>query len=344
MIILRYHGLQLTLMACKYADFRARTQGVAVDCLIVDTETNNDQILVALASWRGRTIKELPMPLPFAKLHGAGNGYIVIDGRTLERDWSALAGAMAQDHAGVGSDGLIVVQNSDRAQVRMRVMNSDGSEAEMSGNGIRILAKFVLDRDIAKPSSAGLMVETGGGIRAVWPTLELGKMVAGRIAMGTPTFVASEIPVLASDISPSDKVRDYPLEIGDRTLHLTCLAIGNPHAVIFLDEPIAAFPLADVGSVVQTHPMFPNRVNFEVVRVRDRENIEAWVFERGEGETLSSGTCSTAAAIAARLNGYTADHVHVHLPGGVLEIAWPGHGEAYLDGSVEEVFTGVWPD
>ncbi len=284
------------------------------------------------------------MPIPFAKLHGAGNGYIVIDGRNIERDWSALAVAMAQGHTGVGSDGLLVLQNSTQAQVRMRVMNSDGSEAEMSGNGIRLLAKFVLDRRIAPPSSEGLTVETGGGVRTVWPTLDQGYMVAGRVAMGTPTFTASEIPVCAPDIVPGGAVRDYPLEVGGRTLNLTCLAIGNPHAVVFVDTPVDMFPLAQVGAVVQTHPMFPNRVNFEIVHVRDHEHIQARVFERGEGETLSSGTCSTAAAIAAHRHGYTADHVRVHLPGGVLQIAWPGEGEAYLDGPVEEVFTGVWPD
>ncbi len=200
----------------------------------------------------------------------------------------------------------------------------------------------MLDRDIVQPSPDGLIVETGGGIRAVWPTLEQGKMVAGRVAMGIPVFTANDIPVRAPDIPPHGEVRDYPLETGGRTLNLTCLAIGNPHAVAFLDEPVDTFPLADVGSVVQTHPKFPNRVNFEIVHIRDRENIQARVFERGEGETLSSGTCSTAAAIAAHLHGYTADHVRVHLPGGVLQISWPGRGEAYLDGPVEEVFTGLW--
>ncbi|ETW98525.1 MAG: hypothetical protein ETSY1_18415 [Candidatus Entotheonella factor] len=284
------------------------------------------------------------MALPFAKLHGAGNGYLVIDGRTVERDWLALAQAMTQHHTGVGSDGLIVVQNSSCAQVRMRVINSDGSEAEMSGNGIRLLAKFVLDRGIVAPGPDGLMVETGSGIRTVWPTWEQGKMAAGRVAMGTPVMTADDIPVRAPDIPPHGEVRSYPFEAEGRTLHLTCLAIGNPHAVAFLDEPVDTFPLAEVGPVVQYHPMFPNRINFEIVYIRDRDNIQARVFERSEGETLSSGTCSTAAAIAAHLHGHTADQVRVHLPGGVLEISWPGQSEAYLDGPVEEVFTGIWPE
>ena len=283
------------------------------------------------------------MSIPFAKLHGAGNGYIVVDGRAFDIDWSSLASAMARAHTGIGSDGLLVVQNASQAQIRMRVFNSDGSEAEMSGNGIRILAKYVLDRGIARASDEGLMIETGGGIRTVWPTLVEGKMAAGKVAMGIPIFTAAQIPVRTPDIAPHDEVRRYAVEVAGRTLHLTCLSLGNPHAVALLDEPVDSFPLADIGPLVERHPMFPNRVNFEIVNVQDRERIRVRVFERGEGETLSSGTCSTAAAVVARLFGYTEDQVGVHLPGGVLSVTWPGAGEAYLEGPVEEVFTGVWP-
>ena len=283
------------------------------------------------------------MSISFAKLHGAGNGYIVVDGRAFDIDWSSLASAMARAHTGIGSDGLLVVQNASQAPIRMRVFNSDGSEAEMSGNGIRILAKYVLDRGIARASDEGLMIETGGGIRTVWPTLVEGKMAAGKVAMGIPIFTAAQIPVQAPDIAPNDEVRRYAVEVAGRTLHLTCLSLGNPHAVALLDEPVDSFPLADIGPLVERHPMFPNRVNFEIVNVQDRERIRVRVFERGEGETLSSGTCSTAAAVVARLFGYTEDQVGVHLPGGVLSVTWPGAGEAYLEGPVEEVFTGVWP-
>ena len=283
------------------------------------------------------------MSIPFDKLHGAGNGYIVVDGRALDIDWSSLASAMARAHTGIGSDGLLVVQNASQAQIRMRVFNSDGSEAEMSGNGIRILAKYVLDRGIARASDEGLKIETGGGIRTVWPTLVKGKMAAGKVAMGIPIFTAAQIPVQAPDIAPHDEVKRYAVETAGRILHLTCLSLGNPHAVALLDEPVDSFPLVDIGPLVERHPMFPNRVNFEIVNVQDRERIRVRVFERGEGETLSSGTCSTAAAVVARLYGYTEDQVGVHLPGGVLSVIWPGAGEAYLEGPVEDVFTGVWP-
>ncbi len=283
------------------------------------------------------------MTIPFAKLHGAGNGYIVVDGRTFARDWSSLVQTMAQAHTGIGSDGLIVVQNSERAQIRMRVFNSDGSEAEMSGNGIRILAKYVLDRGITQPSPDGLHIETGGGIRTVWPNMVNGKMASARVAMGAPAFTAAQIPVRAPHLAPQEAVQNCPLEVSGLTLHVTCLAIGNPHAVVFLDEPVEQFPLTDIGPMVENHPMFPNRTNFEIVNIQDSANIRVRVFERGEGETLSSGTCSTAAAIAAHQHGYTADQVGVHLPGGTLSITWPGQGEAYLEGPVEEVFTGVWP-
>ncbi len=256
------------------------------------------------------------MSLPCATLHGAGNGDIVIDGRAAARDWPALACAMAHAHTGVRSDGLIVVQHSVHAQVRMRVLNSDGSEAEMSGNGIRLLAKCVLDRDMTPPNPEGPKIETGGGIRTVWPTLVHGKMVAGKVAMGTPTFTADQIPVSAPNISPQGDVKEYPFEVAGRTLSLTCVAIGNPHAVAFPHELVESFPLADIGPVVERHLMFPHRINFEIVHIQDQGNMRVRVFERGEGETLSSGTCSTAAAIAARLYGYTTDQVCVHLPGG----------------------------
>lgn len=147
------------------------------------------------------------MSIPFAKLHGAGNGYIVVDGRALDIDWSSLASAMARAHTGIGSDGLLVVQNASQAQIRMRVFNSDGSEAEMSGNGIRILAKYVLDRGIARANDEGLKIETGG-IRTVWPTLVEGKMAAGKVAMGIPIFTAAQIPVQASGIAPTMRSSD----------------------------------------------------------------------------------------------------------------------------------------
>ena len=285
------------------------------------------------------------MPLDFAKLQGAGNDYIAIDGRDLERDWSRLSVEMSKLAFGVGSDGIVVVQKSRLGQVRMRVFNPDGSEAEMSGNGIRLFTKFVVDRKIAVPGAdGGLKVETGGGVRTVWPTMKGGRMVSARVAMGAPTFAPSEIPVDPAAVGGLDRVFDYPLKVGGRTLKVTCLGIGNPHCVIFPDGPVADFPLLELGPLVEKHAIFPKRVNFEIVNVMSKTQIRARIFERGAGETMSSGTGSTASMIASRIHGFVGDEVEVLLRGGILKISWPGKGEAFLEGPAVEVFTGVWPD
>jgi diaminopimelate epimerase len=266
------------------------------------------------------------VPIPFAKLEAAGNGYVAVDGRAGERDWSALARAMAEPHFGIGSHGLVVALPSERAPVRMRIFNSDGSEAEMSGNGLRLLAKFVLDRGIVRAGPEGLPVETAAGVRTVWPELAAGRMVGGRIAMGEPVV---EDPACR-------------LELGDRTLEVTLLRVGNPHAVLLTEEPVAGYPLAEVGSRVGAHAAFPGGINFEVVNVLAPDRLRARIFERGEGETPSSGTGSTASAVAARFHRRTGDAVTVEVPGGTLSVAWPGSGEAYLEGPTREAFTGIW--
>jgi diaminopimelate epimerase len=284
------------------------------------------------------------MSVEFAKLHAAGNDYIAVDGRGIDRDWGALSKAMSLLAFGVGSDGIVLVQDSKVAQIRMRVYNPDGSESEMSGNGIRLFSKFVIDRKISLPGEDGLTVETGGGVRTVWPKMEGDKMVAAKVAMGIPTFVPSEIPVDTSQTGDLAIIKEYPIQAGDRDLKITCLAVGNPHAVVVMDEPVEDFPLLDVGPYVESHKLFPNRINFEIVNVISRSKIRARIFERGAGETLSSGTGSTASASAARAHGLVDDTVDVILDGGVLRISWDESGEAFLQGPAVEVFTGVWSD
>ncbi len=284
------------------------------------------------------------MAIPFAKLQGAGNDYIAIDGRGLDRDWGALSLAMSRRAFGAGSDGIVLVQESRQAQIRMRVFNPDGSEAEMSGNGIRLFSKFVIDRHIVVPGSEGLAVETGGGVRTVVPRMDGTKMVAARVAMGVPVFEPPEIPVDARAIGNPERVFDHPLEVAGRTLNITCLAVGNPHAVVFPDEPVDEFPLSEIGPLVENHPLFPNRINFEIANVLNRGRLKARIFERGAGETLSSGTGTTAVAVAARAHGLTGDAVDVEVPGGVLHLEWPGTGEVHLEGPAVEVFTGEWPE
>mgnify|MGYP001156784675 FL=1 len=284
------------------------------------------------------------MTLEFTKLHGAGNDYIAIDGRGIERDWGALSKAMSVPAFGVGSDGIVLAQDSDIAQIRMRVYNPDGSEAEMSGNGIRLFAKFVIDRKLALPSDNGLTVETGGGVRTVWPTMEGDKMVAAKVAMGEPTFIPDEIPVNTTEIGDLEIIKDFPIKAGGRDMKITCLAVGNPHAVVITEDPVEEFPLTDIGPHVENHPLFPNRINFEIVNVITRSQIRARIFERGAGETMSSGTGSTAAASAARAHGLVNNAVEVIVDGGILKISWDEAGQAYLEGPAVEVFTGVWPD
>ena len=282
------------------------------------------------------------MAIEFAKLHGCGNDYIAVDGRSLDRDWAALTAEMSRPAFGVGSDGIVLLQNSDVAQVRMRVYNPDGSEAEMSGNGIRLFAKFVLDRNIANATKDGLTVETLGGVRTVWPEMVDGRMVSARVAMGPATFVAAEVPVDTSDLGGKATVIAETLEIGGAQMSVTCLAIGNPHAVAIIDDPVEDFPLTEVGPYVENHPMFPQRINFEIVNVHSRDKIRARIFERGAGETMSSGTGSTASAFACRKLGLVDDAVDVVVDGGVLRISWDGNDEAFLEGPAVEVFTGVW--
>lgn len=274
------------------------------------------------------------------KLQGAGNGYVAVDGRDLALDWPVLARRICDPHFGVGSDGLAVAQHSEVAPIRMRIFNSDGSESEMSGNGIRLFAKFVLDGGLLEAGDEGVRIETGGGVRTLWPRFESGRMVSARVAMGRPELTAARIPVVAPGLAGDARVFDFPLEAAGRRLSLTCLSVGNPHAVAILDAPVQDFPLAEVGPAVMEHPFFPNRINFEIVNVLDRGRIRARIFERGEGETLASGTGSSAATIAARLHGLVDERVEVEVRGGRLEVSWDGEGEVWLDGPAVEVFRG----
>ncbi len=285
------------------------------------------------------------MPIPFAKLQGAGNGYVVIDARALDLNWSAIARRICDPHFGVGSDGLALVEQSEVAPVRMRIVNSDGSESEMSGNGIRLFAKFVLDGGIAVAGSDGLRVETAGGIRVVHPRFGPDGMESARVAMGRPVFRPEEIPVNVASVGGVSRIFDYPLSLSTgREVRLTCLSVGNPHAVAILDHPIEDFPLDEVGAEVSEHSLFPNRINFEIVNVVDRAHIRARIFERGEGETLSSGTGSTASVVAAHLHGLVDDAVEVELRGGRLRVCWDGEGQAELEGPAVLCFNGVWLD
>ena len=281
------------------------------------------------------------MALEFSKLEGAGNDYVVLDGRELSKDWNSLSTTMSRQHFGIGSDGLIVVENSATAQTKMRVFNPDGSEAEMSGNGIRLFAKFVIDNGIVAPDGGSIRVETLGGERVVWPTLsDSGKVISAKVSIGKPDFSHAAVG-LAPECRNDDPKKLY-MEVKGIKLQLTCLSIGNPHAVAVLDQSVDSFPFAEVGDAVESNWRFLNRINFEAVNILDCHTIRARIFERGAGETLSSGTGSSASAIAAMLTGRCGNPITVRLDGGELAVSFSESGETFLEGPARLVFIGSW--
>jgi len=289
--------------------------------------------------------------MKFSKLQATGNDFILVDARTMEREWSKQARAMCDRHFGVGADGLILVQNSTSADLKMRLFNSDGSEAEVSGNGLRCFAKYAIEKGLVDKMSSragsrlhrgnrSLDIETLSGVRKVKAYMSGNKVNRAEVNMGLPRFQLEQIPVKVKvDIIP---ILDYPLVVGRKELSLSLLSMGNPHAVSFLSQPVADFPLTDIGPKVEKHPMFPQRTNFEVARVLSNGKIEARVWERGVGETLACGSGACAIAVAAQLLDYVDRQVDIILEGGTLTISWDRVGDVLLSGPVEEVFTGEW--
>jgi diaminopimelate epimerase len=289
--------------------------------------------------------------MKFSKLQATGNDFILVDARTMEGEWSELARATCDHHFGIGADGLILVQDSTSADLKMRIFNSDGSEAEVSGNGLRCFAKYAIEKGLsAKMSSRGeqdnrsLTIETLSGVRKIKAYMFGNQVNRVEVNMGLPQFQPEQIPVgIEVDIPiSSGPILDYPLVIDSKELTLAILSMGNPHAVSFSSQPIADFPLTELGPKVEGHPMFPQRTNFEVARVLSRVKIEARVWERGVGETLACGSGACAIAVAAQLLDYVESQVDIILKGGTLTVYWDRVGEVLLTGPVEEVFTGEW--
>jgi diaminopimelate epimerase len=279
----------------------------------------------------------------FTKLHGTGNDFIVIDARGQERDWAKLAIAICERHAGAGADGILLVKppSAAKAALRMVLHNADGSEAEMSGNGMRCFAKYAVDRGLAQPKDGAVAIETLAGVMTTTVTLSGGRVESVRVGMGRPRFAPQEIPVA---IEAEPPIQDYPLIVDGRTIAVTCVSMGNPHAVHFIEGAVEDYPLLELGPKVEHHPLFPRRVNFGVARVLGRDRIEARVWERGAGETLACGTGVSAAMVAARLKGLVDERVTVQQPGGPLLLEWDSQGEVYLTGPAVEVYEGEWPD
>jgi len=220
----------------------------------------------------------------------------------------------------------------------MRIYNPDGSEAETCGNGLRCFARYAIERGLV--TGPRLTIETLAGVNHVEARVRRGNIESVTVGMGTPRFEPASIPVKIERSSTSVPVLDYPLDVCGHRLLVTFVSMGNPHAVAFISESVTEFPLIDVGPSIEMHPMFPNRVNFEIARVLDSQTVEMRVWERGIGETLACGSGACAVAVAARLHGLTRDCVDIRLPGGKLSLYWPGRGEVRLTGPAVEVFTG----
>jgi len=275
--------------------------------------------------------------MKFTKMHGAGNDYIYVDcfAEPMPKDLPKLAVAVSDRHKGIGADGLILICPSETADARMRMFNADGSEAEMCGNGVRCVAKYVYDHGIARKEE--LKVETGRGILTLALETARGKVDRVKVNMGRPILEASKIPTtLAGDPPVRQK-----LTAGGREFLVTCVSMGNPHCVTFVERLSDEWVL-HVGPQVERHLAFPNRVNAEFVEVVSPREVRMRVWERGSGETQACGTGACAAAVAGVLTGLTERRVLAQLPGGDLELEWSAAGEVYLTGPAVEVFNGQW--
>jgi diaminopimelate epimerase len=288
------------------------------------------------------------MTIKFTKLQSAGNDFVLVEAGGDDRDWTRLARSMCRRNYGVGADGLLLILPSEVADIGMKVVNADGTEAEACGNGLRCLVKYAADSGIIDAKAVEVSVETIAGIRKAKYIRDKGKANRIQVSMGKPEFKADKIPITVETgkgrIVDIKLITDYPLFVEDRELKLGFVSMGNPHAVYFQEELVSEFPLLKVGPVVENHSLFPKRVNFDVARVADRRHINVRVWERGVGETLACGSGACAVAVAAQMQGYIDIPVEIELPGGTLEVVWDGVGEVMLSGVVETVFTGKWPE
>lgn len=272
------------------------------------------------------------------KMHGLGNDYVYLL-PTGDLDWPELARKVSDRHFGVGSDGLILALPSTTADMKMRMFNADGSEAEMCGNGIRCVVKFAVEEGLVPGDRDIVTVETLAGIKTLELFREGGVIVAARVDMGPPNFDPASLPANVEGAGP---IIDLPLTVDGMDLKLTLVSVGNPHAIHYIDHDPDQFPLERIGPLVENHPLFPRRTNFQVVQVLDRGHVKHRVWERGSGITLASGTSATAVAAASRLRGFTGDRLVDSLPGGDLVLEWDGQGSVFMTGPATRVFDAEW--
>ena len=283
--------------------------------------------------------------LEFTKMQGIGNDYVYIDCTKKELEKPEKISQIVSDrHFGIGSDGLILILNSKIADFKMEIYNADGSQAEMCGNGIRCVAKFVYDKGLTDKTK--IKIETLAGIKELELNVENGKVKTVKVDMGEPILEAEKIPVYidekmkAEGVMPTSVIKNLKLEAYNQNFTFTCVSMGNPHAITFIDN-VEKFDVKKFGSVFEVAKAFPKKSNIEFVEIIDKENINMRVWERGSGETMACGTGSCASVVACILNNKTSNKVKVHLLGGELYIEWnKENNHIYMTGPAEIVFEG----
>lgn len=275
--------------------------------------------------------------MKFTKMHGIGNDYVYVNCfEEKVEDPSEVSKLVSDRHFGIGSDGLILIKPGDKADFYMDMYNADGSSGKMCGNGIRCVGKYVYDNGLTDKTE--ISVETLSGIKYLRLNVRDGKVRSVRVDMGAPVFEPQSVPVNLE----GDCVKDRPIDINGREYRITCVSMGNPHCITYIDD-VDGLKIEETGPLFENNAVFPDRVNTEFVRVIDREVIQMRVWERGSGETLACGTGACAAAVASMLNGYCDDTVTVKLRGGDLRISWDRkENTVYMEGPAEVSFTGEW--
>ncbi len=280
--------------------------------------------------------------MQFTKMHGAGNDYVYVNcfEETFPGDPSELARKMADRRFGVGGDGLIFICPTDQADAEMRMFNLDGSEAEMCGNGVRCVAKYVYDHGIKQADT--LKIATGAGVLDIDVYTSNGKAESLRVDMGEPRLSPAEIPTTLEATSADGFVVNAPLDVAGRNLVGTCVSMGNPHCVIYVEEANDDLVLG-AGPQIETCALFPARTNVEFIEIISRGEVRQRTWERGSGETWACGTGASAVCVAGVLSGRTDRELLVHLRGGDLQLEWrQSDNHVYMTGGAEEVFTGHW--
>ncbi|WP_066638785.1 diaminopimelate epimerase [Desulfolucanica intricata] len=272
----------------------------------------------------------------FVKVHGLGNDFVLVNAMVeeLPADPVNLARRVCDRHFGVGADGLVLLHKSGRAELRMQIFNSDGSEAEMCGNAIRCVAKYAYEKQLIQKEK--IRVETLAGIIVPQLIIESGIVKNVRVNMGKPVLDRAEIPMQGS----AGRVISEPLKVGKETYKITAVSMGNPHVIVFVDK-LDGFPVSKIGRQIETHAVFPRKTNVEFVEILSRSEVTMKVWERGAGETMACGTGACATVVASALNGFTDRKVTVHLNGGDLLIEWADDNHVYMTGPAEEVFSGT---